>query len=714
MLGVVWDNSSDVIGISVRGVSGDVTTMISPTYKKVYYDKSDDTNKNHDEGGKALAFDLDARCVSSGTMEDILPANVYDLDFQDLSRSGRPHKRERSHALEKEELASMAKLVVRAWKEGSPKSLIMHDLVRRNGSPRINIRCEANITRLEENALILVIRDISERFRRFEAEKKVISETTARIKDAAANRFTRHEVKNGLLAAIGLCDSLNESFEDLIRSGAEVGSKQGAETNVSDVAVKRYLVELDKTLHEILDTILAEAMARDVIHEVYEPKMEKVDILDLLNDSMNMNANKSHALRFPIESSPSPLPKFALDPQLLKYIHRNAISNACKYGKKSGIVTTFVQYNEEKSQLRMEVTNLPGHLHSEILKLGALAEEVVFSPRRRLAMHCREDQDNRFSSSHSSGDGAWIMKQCAKTLGGQCGIKFEPDKTVFSFSCPVKVFDEQLANSNIKYEDFALPMNLHAIAIDDSKIQRKLLSKFFSFAGIPEERIHILGEGVEEITGFCDWAISFVNEHPDEYILMVVDENLEVQEEQGGTKHTMVSGSRSVAEMRSRLLKDQERKILALIRSANDSASDVALYNSRAHGYLPKTPVKKHQVLEVLAPLWLSRFPQFIPLKTGRAMNDYEEAVIVTVDDMMVLIDEIDKYSLLPPVDLTEKWQIVVEKLHALRGDLLIMPNRGHVLNTAIASLGDLRESTPPQNFAGIWKSIRSILLDRY
>ena len=60
---------------------------------------------------------------------------------------------------------------------------------------------------------MIVVRDISERFRRFEAEKKVISETTARLKDAAANRFTRHEVKNGLLAAIGLCDSLNEGVE---------------------------------------------------------------------------------------------------------------------------------------------------------------------------------------------------------------------------------------------------------------------------------------------------------------------------------------------------------------------------------------------------------------------------------------------------------------------------------------------------------------------
>ena len=84
----------------------------------------------------------------------------------------------------------------------------MHDLVRMDGDGPLPIRCEANISIMEDNVMVIVVRDISERFRRFEVEKNVISETTARRKDAAANRFTRHEVKNGLLAAIGLCDSL--------------------------------------------------------------------------------------------------------------------------------------------------------------------------------------------------------------------------------------------------------------------------------------------------------------------------------------------------------------------------------------------------------------------------------------------------------------------------------------------------------------------------
>lgn len=746
MLSVVWDNSSDVIGISVRGVSGDVTTMLSPTYMKIYCDGNSDEYAKCAEHGSALAFELDARSFKPGADEDCVPASMYDLHFKSLIPSGRPYTSVKSEFLKKEEIMSISKLVVRSWKTEEPKSLLMHDLVRQRGLPQVNIRCEANITRMEENALVIVVRDISERFKRFEAEKKVISETTARLKDAAANRFTRHEVKNGLLSAIGLCDSLNETVTTLSttvkslrqqssarklplleeRSGdaeqienANDNDNNDCVDEKDDTLVSRYLFELDKTLHEILDTILAEAMARDVIHGVYEPKLERVNVPSLLAESMNLNASKMSSLRFPITTFPSPLPNYALDPMLLKYIHRNAISNACKYGKKGGIVTTIVNYEEGKGKLRMEVVNLPGEKHDEILKLGNLAQELVFSPRRRLTMHCTEDSNNQVSASHSSGDGAWIMHKCAKTLGGTCGIKFEESKTTFSFTCLIKLFNEKVANTDMKYEDFQLPKNIQAIAIDDSKIQRKLLSRFFMYAGIPEDRIHILGENAEEIIGFCDWSVSFVDEHPDDYILMVVDENLDVQEEQVGTKQTTVSGSGSVRDMRKRLLPGQENGVFALIRSANDSASDVAIYNSRAHGYLPKAPVKKYHVLELLAPLWLGRFPRF-EVNTNETCGTDENSsiifdeVVITMDDLMGLIDGIDSLSLLDPLSLRKMWLVVWEKLHALKGDLLIMPNRSTGLDEAISLINDLRGPEPPEIFYECWKTIRLKLMQDY
>merc|ERR1719287_53645 len=75
-------------------------------------------------------------------------------------------------------------------------------------------KLEVKATRLGGNAVVIVVRDVSERFRLFEAEKRFVFETTARQKDAEANRFTRHEVKNGLLGAIEICGNMREQLLD--------------------------------------------------------------------------------------------------------------------------------------------------------------------------------------------------------------------------------------------------------------------------------------------------------------------------------------------------------------------------------------------------------------------------------------------------------------------------------------------------------------------
>lgn len=436
MLSAVWDSSSDILILSVRGISGDVSSMVSPTYVKIF---SDENSEKNPTSGKALAFELNARSFTAD--DDPIPTAIYNVDMNHEVLKDKTWTKNKS--VTKSEMASLSKLVIRAWEsetENLKELFIMHDLSRSCGQ---NIRCEANITRMEENALVIVVRDISERCRRFEAEKKAVSETTARLRDAAANRFTRHEVKNGLLAAVALCDSLNESVQDIFKkigtleqqlsakddresnkgtgetpddsSSRRLSLESKGETSAIISATGRYIYELDRTLHDILDTILAEAMARDVIWEGYEPKLERVKVSEVLSTA---NTGMPSMKRFPLKTIPESLPDFCLDPQLLKYIHRNAISNACKYGEKSGIVTTNIFWNKDEGEFRMEVVNLPGERHSEILQLGTLASEVVFSPRKRLAVHCEGDDDN----PHSSGDGAWIMHKCAKTLGGKCEI----------------------------------------------------------------------------------------------------------------------------------------------------------------------------------------------------------------------------------------------------------------------------------------------------
>jgi hypothetical protein len=118
----------------------------------------------------------------------------------------------------------------------------------------------------------------------------------------------------------------------------------------------------------------------------------------------------------------------------------------------------------------------------------------------------------------------------------------------------------------------------------------------------------IIGDGKDEIMGFEDFVVQFMEKHVNDFVLLIVDENLDVAGDDA-TKLITISGSECVEKIRSRLPEKLEKRMLALIRSANDSTSDVAIYKSRAHAFMPKAPIKKGGVLESLAPQWLHRFP---------------------------------------------------------------------------------------------------------
>lgn len=82
-----------------------------------------------------------------------------------------------------------------------------------------------------------------------------------------------------------------------------------------------------------------------------------------------------------------------------------------KYGKQpNGKINTRISYDFASETVMMEVINEPGESHDKILALGDAARDVVFAPRSRLNTHD--------SMLISSGDGAWIMSKCAKTMGG--------------------------------------------------------------------------------------------------------------------------------------------------------------------------------------------------------------------------------------------------------------------------------------------------------
>lgn len=261
--------------------------------------------------------------------------------------------------------------------------LMVHPLQRLTGE---ECRCEIKVSRHAQHALIAVIRDVTERYRRFEAEQRAHTETVQRQRDAqAVNRFTRHEVKNGLLAGIELCDSLRNTFEGMEQNLLERkrGRMEVEAAALADTERSRSIIgEMDKMLHEVLDTVLAEAMARDVIHEVYRPRLERLDVKGLLS---SCNYGLGTLERFPLKPI-GDVPYLLMDPQLLRYIHRNAFSNACKYGKPNGVVLTTVEFDQTSNMFEMKVINEPGRCHDDC-KLNVHVGWIIKLPRLNFSPH---------------------------------------------------------------------------------------------------------------------------------------------------------------------------------------------------------------------------------------------------------------------------------------------------------------------------------------
>ena len=134
-----------------------------------------------------------------------------------------------------------------------------------------------------------------------------------------------------------------------------------------------------------------------------------MNVPDVL-DSLRRRASR----RFPMEIVPSgPLfPVLEMDRQLLRYIYRNAVSNACKYGKKDGVVSTRVTYDGNLQLLTMQVINFPGVGHDRLCLLSASEAAKVFEQDTQLkATQEASGKDAEAIRNESSGNGAWIMKK---------------------------------------------------------------------------------------------------------------------------------------------------------------------------------------------------------------------------------------------------------------------------------------------------------------
>ncbi|KAL9191341.1 hypothetical protein ACHAXT_001047 [Thalassiosira profunda] len=754
LMAAVWESSSDVIAISVKmGSDGGVSTVLSPAFFSLGSGDGPLRKLSKEQikelfGRRSVLYQLSAEAFRTkegnisqeneeGCDPMVKPEMIFNIEETAFAATDSPcsdlHFDGDVVKPETGALRAISDVVVRAWAREESEFELSHCLQWSAGpgsDQRRIVRSEAKVSRLDDGALIVTIRDISERVRAFEAEKRMLFETTSRQKDAEANRFTRHEVKNGLLAAIGLYESLCDAqTSQLTKSARDLVNRRKSEADIDlDIDegddVVRCMNELGKSLHETLDTILIEAMTRDLIHDLYRPHKEKVDVASMLSGSANEHSSfdasglGNHS-RFPLITRPSPLPQFYLDPHLLRYMHRQALNNACKYGRTGAPVLTEILYDEVGQEIRINVINLPGEYHDRLVKMGGEAERLVFKKGYQVHETFTGDAASQVSKKSEAaalpGDGAWIIKRCATIMKGDCSIRFEESRTVFSLSIPARPYGLQKRDKKhtpVDVKTFTLPATVWGIAIDDSKVQMKLLGKFFEFAGIPKDRIKVFGQTADEITGFVDFVVNFMDEHMGDHVLLIADENLDVMDE--ASKHVTISGSQLVETIRQSLLPEQEMKLVALVRSANDSASDVAIYKSRSHGFLPKAPIKRGNVLETLAPLWLARYPEqnveeddlsletpSIASYTASVNND---VIGSTPFEISATVKEID--ALFTQGSPAESWDIIWERLHVLKGDLLTLQVGSKVIS-AVGMINSFRELKTNEQLTERWNLLR-------
>ena len=743
MMEVVWENSSDVICICVKGPEC-VNAMVSPNFlrleRNMHQSKKDGSNV---KDTTALFFELKDDCsYDDKEGQPTFHYRVFSVDMSHTALRGNFGILRKTSNTENiwdgrplsecDNVTSMAVLLRKVCRSENAQSTFLHDLFEYDlKQMKRPVQFEAKVTWMNPDAAVVVLRDTSELSKRFDREKQLLVEVVERKKDAQANRFTRHEVKNGLLAAIGLVDSARHSLGDqgsntgdsrhsitatpharyssTKRPPSPSGSLDTSESNSqSAIDPSHSMTELDATLHEILDTIMSEAMVRDVIHKCYAAHKESVNVEELLSGLRKQTAENLE--RFPLLLDPSPFPPIMLDPQLLRYIHRNAVSNAIRYGKDGGRIETSVCYNAKEKDFEMAVINLPGDYHDELLKLDDERVATMFDAGTRLHNSSMTATDSN-EIYPSSGDGAWIMQKCARLLGGECSIHFKDKRTVFSLHCS----DIDSGAQEISLDcpgRFKLPENATwGIAIDDSLIQRKLMNRFLALAGIPETKRRVYGKNSEEILGFNKTLMKLIRENTNDKFLVIVDENLEIGD--SGVHEKTVSGSMCVKQLREELSESEESRLLALIRSANDSADDVARYESRAHGFLPKAPMNKDSVLELIRPWWESRFASDHLTTWCSSDGEYasegivmpsREDIISTLEVIHALCTQCNESS------LPARWPAIREKIHALKGDLKTMKSNAQ-LSVVLESLNKLTGDMVPFELVERWTLIRSLIL---
>lgn len=274
----VWESSSDTIAILVQSKSGNLTSMVSPSFFR------DDMLQQEDAIQSSVLLEIDASSTVKrpSTLTNVqsrlkigdvpkVAMRLADAEFDHANLrsffgkamySIDPFGVDTSYLIKSKVLA-LTDMLLRAW-HPTDESIFDHETVSLNENSHFEIR----VTKSDISSNIVLIRDVSERYKRHEAEKKGAYETTEREIDDQANRFAKHEIKNVILGAIEVCELLRGQICGDFDLHQKTKSSIRPEGSISKESIAASLgarfenvAELDTMLHEILDIILADTVS---------------------------------------------------------------------------------------------------------------------------------------------------------------------------------------------------------------------------------------------------------------------------------------------------------------------------------------------------------------------------------------------------------------------------------------------------------------------
>eukprot|EP00967_Tisochrysis_lutea_P097289 scaffold142836_cov32-Tisochrysis_lutea.AAC.4 len=318
--------------------------------------------------------------------------------------------------------------------------------------------------------------------------------------------------------------------------------------------------------------------------------------------------------------------------------------------------------------MTIRVINEPGPRHAELVRLseeGAhRVNDRVFAKGTRL--HSTSDRIDYANATArvSKGDGGWIMKKCADCMQGEASIRFEPTRTVFELTCPAPTrLDESFL------DDVDLSEDVYAIGVDDCEFQRMVLQEMFKQLGLPDERIIMYGQNDDEIKQIGEELIRLFERIPStSHVLLVIDENPDLAWPNTET----ISGSYAAMMARSKLPIDAQARLLALVRSSNDSESDVKLYSERTHGFLCKAPAEPDRV--AILRMWVRRFGfRRVTIKSnvGNNLLESEEHSRASTDERNAVVAAAELGRLVRLLDHSMDdmpWSELWKWLHRIKG----------------------------------------------